>query len=268
LQDDESGSEESIDEPSNTQQEEKKPQTEKQEPKTQNQEPPQTQNFAHIHAYTQTQTINGISFYIHKIVREIMNSAPDVIITSETAEAVDEMPLTEYGNFIVDLDDISFNDIENQIWLETALRSFFDTTGTKLYEMPYFTNRNNFETTPEMKKINALMLEYCAYFTTKAIQASKKGVSPTTGKPLYDVPKAVEAVRAHYDDKHILEAMKSLCSNINAPQSVKRAFGDCFAQMRKTHKVIRKKPTPDESIKRTTARKEGGEGNAEIFSII
>jgi len=174
---------------------------------------------------------------------------------TESANIMKMLDYTADGSIIVLADDISHEEIENEVWLDTALQHFFDDTGNKPSVMPYFVNRKDYVISREMKKINVFMLHYCAYSISTFLNKDR-AKDPDTGKPIYKVKKAVSDMRSYFSDRHISEALDKNRVEIKVPKSVKKAFEDCFEQLRKSPKVAPKKPTPDESIKRVTAKAE------------
>ena len=198
---------------------------------------------------------------------------------SNTPNQADEPIFNADGSIVAVADDISHKEIENEVWLETALRLFFEQTGFLPISMPYFTNKEDFEITSEMKKINNLMVYYCAYNISTLINKNKSK-SPDTGKIRYNVKKAVADICTIYSDRHITEALEKHWSDIKAQKAVIKAFDDCFEQLRKNRINKPRKPTPDENIRRVTAQSDATENtgaasqsptnerNAEIFHII
>lgn len=173
------------------------------------------------------------------------------------ADSQDQANKSEFnknGSFVVATDDISHEEIENEVWLDTALRQFFDDTGYKPSDMPYFVSRQDYVITREMKKINEFMLHFCAYNISDALFENKIK-SSDTGKVMYKIKKAVSDIRLHFSDRHIYESLDKHWPDIKAPKSAKKAFDDCFEQLRKIRKnQPKKKPTPDESMKRVAAK--------------
>jgi hypothetical protein len=166
------------------------------------------------------------------------------------------------GSIVVAAEDISYKDIENESWLESALPLFFKQTGYMPGSVPYFSNSQSFEATPEMKKINTLMAYYCSY-NISAVLAGNKSKSPVTGKPVYKVTKSVTEIRTLYNDRHINEAIDKHWPVIKAPIAIKKAFHSCFDKLRKADSNKggqAKRPTPDEDIRRVTAKKAAASG--------
>ena len=202
-----------------------------------------------------------------------------------TVQVANELDINADGSIVIAADDINHNEIENEVWLETALVLFFEQTGYMPINMPYFMNKRDFEISSEMKKINTLMVYYCAYNISAALNRHKTK-APDTGKARYNVNKAVSEICTLYSDKHISEAIDKHWPDIKAPITIKKAFHDCFEGVRKHRDIRPKKPTPDEDIRRVTAKTEAkatenadtgtekgsqnepNERNAEIFHII
>jgi len=169
------------------------------------------------------------------------------------------------GGLVIAEDDIDYAGIENHKWLESALLIFFEQTGFKPINMPYFANKPGFDISPEMKKINSLVGGYCADFITRALgHKTIKKKNPKTGKPLYNVKKAVAIVCQSYNPGHIAHALDEYWSVIKAPKSIRRAFDECFDKMKKSLVTKPRRETPDESINRIKAADEVKTGgNAE-----
>ena len=174
---------------------------------------------------------------------------------SKQSSLADEPMFNADGSIVMASDDINHNSIENETWLETALPAFFKQTKYKHSDVPYFIKRQDFEITPEMKKINALMVYYCAFFITVALKDCKSK-APETGKTTYNVKKAVAIVCNTYNVKHITYAIEELWSEIKAPKAIKKAFDDYFEHIRKTLIRQPKKPTLDEQLRRLKAADE------------
>jgi len=170
------------------------------------------------------------------------------------------------GSVVISEDDLNFADIKNEAWLDTALQQFFEETGFKPIDMPYFANRQDYEICRRMKKINSIMIHYCAYSISEVLRNSRTQ-EQDTGDITYKVKKSVLVIRSHFNDAHIIKALNTHHGDINVPISIKKAFKDCFEKLRKAPVSQPKKPTPDESIKRVIAKAEAnGAGNTDTSS--
>ena len=180
------------------------------------------------------------------------------------AEDDELLIFTVNGELVLVEEDLAYNKIENHVWLESALRQFFEQTGYKPINMPYFVNKQGFAITGEMKKINSLVSGYCADLITRALEhKSIKKKNPQNGKTSYNVQKAVSIVCQSYSARHITHALNEFWPSIKAPKSIKRAFDECFDKMKKTLAAKPRRETPDESMRRVkTADEIKSGGNA------
>jgi len=192
----------------------------------------------------------------------------------------DEPKFNSDGSIIITEDDICYEKIENETWLETALPLFFEQTGYKQNNIPFFANKKDYTITSEMMKINSLMGYYCAYCITTALD-NYKNKSVETGKTTYNIKKAVSFVCTHYNVKHISYAIDKHWPEIKVPKLIKKSFDNYFERIRKNLCSQPKKPTLDEQLHRLKAadktngaESEGNsqdktnERNAEIYHII
>ena len=166
---------------------------------------------------------------------------------------IDEgLTLGENGNIVFDENDVSYGELEDATWLDTALPLFFTQTGYKYIDVPYFENLKDFEITKDMIKINALITNYCIYHISEALKNSKTK-SDNTGKMVYNVKQAVTIIVSNYDEEHISKVLYAKRSEIVAPKPVVKAFEDYFEKTFAKQKGNIKKPTPDEQLRKHKA---------------
>ena len=159
------------------------------------------------------------------------------------------------GSIVFETDDISHNEVENHAWIDRAMLNFFEQTGYKYTDMPYFSKRQDFTVTPEMKKINTVMESFTAFcIKTKLKEHSDK--SPTTGNDRYYVQKAIDEIYPNFNIAHIVLGMRNHWLDIDVPYSVKERFYKTIEKLRNSPKGKPKRPSPEDDFKRLKAKED------------
>ena len=159
----------------------------------------------------------------------------------------------DIGNEIIDVDDINYNDAETIAWVEENFDAFFELSGYKYVDMPYFAEREGLEITAEMKKLNDCMAEYVYYHIIDEIKACRR-VSKKTGEIIYLVPMAVSVLLGKFNSTHIAYSLKIYWKEIPFHGKVKFEFYDCFSKMRRFPPNTAKKSTPHEDSERMKSK--------------
>ena len=143
--------------------------------------------------------------------------------------------------------------VKNQNWIDRAMEDFFEQTGYKYTDMPYFAEKPNFTVTPEMKKLNAVMERFTAYcIKMKLLEHSDK--SPATGNDRFYVQRAVDEIYAAFNIAHIVLGLRNHWLEIDVPYSVKEKFYKTIEKQRKAPKGKPKRPSPEDDFKRLKAK--------------
>jgi len=178
--------------------------------------------------------------------------------TSENdKKQMDALTVNANGSVVIVSDDINFSDIENEVWLETALPDLLNQPNFNEKDVPYFASKNAVVCTVH-KKINALMLEHCVKCITWAIKKYRNKV-PETKNYTHDISTAVAHVYSTFTYKHIIEVLDKHRAEIKAPASMKLRFEQCLIAYHKVHRNRTKKSTPEDDFKRHATNSNGSD---------
>ena len=166
------------------------------------------------------------------------------------------------GSMYFPCDDVIFSDIENHAWIERAMVEFFGQTGYRRIDVPYFANRKGFDLTDEMRKINEVMIKYCAFCIPALLKKSIEK-SPVTGKKGYNITKALELMFNEFNAPHIILGIKDHWPSINVKHSVKTKLYNGAISLWKRPKSKPKRPSPQDDFKRLKAKEDAKAAMAE-----
>ena len=214
-------------------------------------------------------------------VRQGQEGAKRHMSSNQNQKTVNAKPMTENstpllqedtptfnsdGSIVFSSDDISHNEVENHAWIDRAMDDFFEQTGYKYTDMPYFAKRPDFTPTAEMKKINAVMESFTAYcIKIKLKEHSDK--SPTTGNDRYYVQKAIDEIYPNFNIAHIVLGMRNHWMDIDVPYSAKERFYKSIEKLRNSPKGKPKRPSPEDDFKRLKAKEDAKSAGNQGASI-
>lgn len=194
--------------------------------------------------------------------------------TPETPE-VNKEPAHEISNsggVVFAEDDLDYNAIANETWLDKALPIFVAQAAHGVKGIPYFQNCANITITPAMEKINALVLAHCVKCISWAINHYRTK-DTKTGKYSYQIDESAPVIFNTFSFTHIIVTLDTLRDKITAPSSIKFNFEGMIKKLHKHRKTDKQRSTLEDDTARMKAKQNKSdiaynERNEEIHSII
>ena len=166
--------------------------------------------------------------------------------------------LTPDGSVGIVMDDLDLLLVQNETWLEDAIRAYLSEGGYTQKDIPFFEadqllNEQLALRKEDYRKINEVMALYCLYHLNIAIKKHRTQL-PDNGskKPRYSyrIPEILTAIRGHYLDDHIKYVFAKLWGDVKASEGLKeKLVMELFkALSSKNGSEDAKKNTPEQSF--------------------